>query len=239
MEALANFLGMKKRQRIDAKRSAWDQYRDLLKAFVDGREVDVEEADAILADVGRTEAELQRDVETFQERLRARDELDAAIKAPAEVEDCERQLAELDQQIEDLRAKLQPKVDRLLAKRQEAQRRRERGQWAERALLTTVIDPAIKEVEADLKERLKELSERQRTLESNIADLRLGYYERELEYQRDRHSSDSDKVAEAQRHVEIARRQVEPLRDQLSPIVAEADQIRSQLEELRERKLTP
>lgn len=241
MEALQRFFGIKRQRQQERAATEWDRYRKLLQDFTDGVEVDVDEADEIMAAVGRDENQLQADIETYQKRLAARKQIDIAKEAEIEERKLGAELSDLHAQLNALQEKLGPKIEELSRQYEAASNRKLGGAYAERTLQATVMDPYIGEREESLKEKLKELGERHRELESYIRDCGEQYALESLKNYRllDDHGSHAEHIARAEQRLEIARNRAAPMREKLADLDAEMIAIRKEIGDLEQRKLEP
>ena len=90
--SVLDYLATRRKKNQAVESSAWSQYRDLLQQFVSGQEVDTQRADGIIAAAGKSEGELQADVELLAKRLEWHSQVEQAKDAEQQARAAERDL---------------------------------------------------------------------------------------------------------------------------------------------------
>ena len=178
---LITFLRNRESTRRDEQQTAWQRYRDLLQRFADGMEVDSTEADLILEQAGKSEADLQHDVALLEKRIAWRQQLDDGATAEADASQAEAAIEKAQRAIDAAVRKYQPTIDAAIGIQRASEHRRTVARYARESLAGELLDQALSQRIKDLNSELRALQADRRAIEERAAALNAPYWARKIE----------------------------------------------------------
>ena len=245
-----DFLSRRQARQRDEHVTAWQRYRRLLQSFVDGVEIDVHEADEIIAGANKSEAELQRDVELLARRHEWRGQIDAAAAAAEEQKQAEAEIAEVNRKIREYSDKLQPKADAARERLRAAEARRGAEHIARQGLRRSVMDPDVRDRMTVLQADRQELAETLKNAKEQAKQNNVGYWQGRLASAQRRiaktNRDDRNSCQALEQEITLCRTELSDAEQGVGPWQREAAaaerrlaEIEIELEQLHERSLEP
>ena len=247
---LLNFLRNRETTRRDEQLSAWQRYRGLLERFVAGDEVDSVEADLILRQAGKSEADLQHDVDLLEKRLAWRQQLDDGERAEADARQAQESIEKAESAIQKAVERHQPTIDAALAIKQGTEHRRTIASYAEQNLAGELLDQGLADRIKNLNSELRALQADRRGLEERAAGLNLLYWRRQIESHESAMAKLSDldattrahhakRIAEARQRLNEQTEKARRFDRELASIQQAIESTEAELADCRERMLQP
>jgi len=247
---LLDFLRNRESTRCDEQLSTWQRYRGLLERFVAGDEVDSDSADLILRQAGKSEADLQHDVDLLERRITWRQQLDDGETAEQDAIQADAAIEQAQAAIQKAVAKHQPTIDSALAVKQASEHRRTLARYAEQNLAGELLDQGLADKIKTLNAKLRGLHSDRRAIEERAAALNQDYWRRQIlsheaakakistldELSRAHHTK---RCQEARARLEEASEKARRFDRELASIEQQTTAIERELAECREAMLLP
>ena len=179
--SLLDFLTYRQAKRIDESQTAWQRYRELLQRFASGEEIDSTEADLILEQAGKSEADLQSDVALLEQRIQWAEQLDGASEAEHDRALAELEIHRMVAEVEALQAKHAPKMQEHRNRIAQCDSILTQSQFAKSNLVGSVIDPQLSARIDSLNGELRLLHGDKREAEEALSGCNLSYWRTSLE----------------------------------------------------------
>jgi hypothetical protein len=145
--------------KVAAKSSLWSRYKaEILIPLCDGGEIDATECENILIELGKSEDDLRKDIESLQKRREWRSRIDAAKDAARTIEASEAKLEALDRAFNQQRQKYLAERSPIEQALHEASHLRSSAVSCDSDLFRTIQNPDLLERIASNREKLAELN---------------------------------------------------------------------------------
>lgn len=170
MESVKTLFSKIRRNKIENEVRGFRQYRELLLILATGKddEIETETAAEILEHTGKTQSDLQTDVETMGKRLKWREKFERGQLAAKELVACDQELERRKSDLKNAVAKLQPLVDAAYQERLRVENVMLSTKQAEYFLAENYLDPDIRDREEQLNDMKKELHEQRQPLDHAV-----------------------------------------------------------------------
>lgn len=243
---IENLLSRKRQNRQEKASQGWEAYREILAELVAGKEVDVDELEIVLDQVGRTEEQLERDIETFSQRQRYAADMAAHKQAMLDIVDARKAHEKARADLEAAIAKYQPAVDSTHEIVRALERRIDATTSAEMRLRETVMDETIAERKQRLTDKRRDLVAEIRQAEAVAHDWEatasregqhVSKWQRAFDWKQ--HSYSKGQADEHRRRVATAQQNAEQQRVRAVGLQQQVDQLNAELAELEKLELTP
>ncbi|MCR9293928.1 MAG: hypothetical protein NXI32_14480 [bacterium] len=185
MSILESFIGHRKQKR-DSQETPATRYHALVKRFAAGEEIDLNEADAIVEAAGKSEADLQTDVEKFNERVAKRAMLDAGVGADEEMASADEERKAAEWELLSAQRELSAKIDAARMRVARAKTQAAQATHAKAFLMRTVTDPALLRELADMNHRRTEIGGKISELQHELRPLEVAAEAAETRLKRER-----------------------------------------------------
>jgi DNA repair exonuclease SbcCD ATPase subunit len=237
--------------KVAAKSSLWSRYKaEILEPLSSGLEIDATECENLLIELGKSEDDLRKDIETLQKRREWRQRLDAAKDAQATINASESQLQALDDAFAEQRRKYLAKRAPIESQLREASHLRTSAASCDSDLFRTIQNPDLlarmetnREKMAELNRQIEPLREQlTRNASDGIATLkyRIDSVEREIDSLQT--SGGLKEIADnllryttGDRSVSEKKRRVAELQERLEPLYSQRDELERRLAHLRDQ----
>jgi len=227
------------RRRQESRRQQAASYIELVRAIANEQAPPISEVDAMLAASGKSEMDLQRDVETMRERLRLAEGASRVVAIRVKVAEIERRHNEnadkLRQKIAELESKVAETADELRSLNAEAAPFED----AERRLAATCIDPLVLEREAATMAELRRLNaKRQEAVEARRA-ANVAYHRAQYESVASDRNPSQQAVVEKRQAFETAQAEHDRHDERVREIDEAIKPINAELTRIHRAKLEP
>ena len=247
---LITFLRNRESTRRDEQQTAWSRYRGLLERFASGDEVDSDSADLILRQAGKSESDLQSDVELLEKRIAWAAQLDDGAAAEQDGREAEAAIEKAQRAIDAAVRKYQPTIDAALAVKQSSQHRAAVASYARESLAGELLDQGLADRIKTLNSELRALQADRRAIEERAAALNAPYWARKIESHETAMESLSDldntskahhtkRIVEARARLEEASEKARRFDRELASIQQQMTAIERELADCREAMLLP
>jgi len=224
------------------ERCEYARYRELMQSILDNsKEVDAEEAEALLDSMGKTFEDLRKDAEVFAKRLTWITEREAAVKAEPQLRSVEQKIEELKQVKQKFLNEHDRKIQMLGAERSQLSLVVDQLSTASHGLRQSVLDPRIIYERDELAKEALSLAQREDALVQQrgpganttltaleSAKTNLAFAQQEIE-----RSSSQIHVDQWRRRVDDCAGIVRTLEARLKSIDDELQLVRSKLQQIR------
>ncbi len=224
------------------ERCEYARYRELMQSILDNsKEVDAEEAEALLDSMGKTFEDLRKDAEVFAKRLAWIAEREAAVKAEPQLRSVEQKIEELKQVKQKFLNEHDRKIQMLGAERSQLSLVVDQLSTASHGLRQSVLDPRIIYERDELAKEALSLAQREDALVQQrgpganttltaleSAKTNLAFAQQEIE-----RSSSQIHVDQWRRRVDDCASIVRTLEARLKSIDDELQLVRSKLQQIR------
>ncbi len=253
--SIATLIQKLRTKKQETNRTAFSHYLGLVKSLASGAEIDSDEAAAILAATGRSESDLESDVNRQQQRFEWARQREAHYQSIEDRAAAERELSSVQAELNATILKLQPRIDAARDKMQAAEYRRNVTYQAEGLLMdaANVLDAELLQRERSLTQRLRELAAEINPLRIDLSHKRDSLRSAEDELERIRRRDPGNVFTgvgawfgqvlpdqkPAQRRIDDLRNQIAQLERHIQPRQQELDRLTAELHSIHEEKLRP
>ncbi len=157
MSIVTELFGKIRQRQVETAIDTFKPYRELLISLATGKSIDPEEAEIILDQHCKSQAELEADSETMRRRLVSAKQLNDGIDAADIIRETSAKIATLVRELDQLVRDRQVKINELRAQCAEAEQKTLKEISAETQLRQSILDPSILQEETELNSRLRQL----------------------------------------------------------------------------------
>jgi uncharacterized protein YfcZ (UPF0381/DUF406 family) len=161
---LVELLSKVKAYRAQQTTELSDGYRQLIVALADGENIDAEQVAVALDAAGKSEDQLQSDVELLLQRREWARQIQAAGDAETTMRKAQAEIDKLVRDRDSYCAKINSKIDQLQASKADAERRAHGVHSARESLSGSCYDPVVLSREAEVSARLSDLVQQERDI---------------------------------------------------------------------------
>lgn len=253
--AVAELFSRIRRKKVEAEISSFGHYRSLLIALANGSELDSDEAEIVLQDLGKSESDVEQDVETMRKRLANAEKLSKKQNSAKVIESCQAEMAKANAEFQAVQEKHNARVAEISQKRKAAEATVIAADQARAMLLKTCINPEIKDRESELLAQRSSLAPRRKTLTDELNVFNAGSLENNLsiakqdladfkeklagEFSEERKGACAIQIKRLSNVVATLEERRTRFNGELEELNQQASEINNELEELKQKKLTP
>lgn len=217
MEAVKNLFRKINRNKTSNEIKGFAHYRELLINLATGKdEIDPATAAEILEHAGKTETDLESDVQTMTKRIDWRTQFERGQAAAKELPAAEQKLAQCVQDFHEAQQRLQPLINAAYQEKQQIEQAWLTTSSAKKYLAGSCLDPDILDRDEVLKERKMELHRERTAIEEKVSgSIRTVI---EIEREIEKYAGDENKLEALQQHLTDTKAKRTELQKQLEQL---------------------